>query len=356
MDWILPILGVLGAVFLVILLLIAVAIFAFRRKLKNAMAGLSDLKYSVVPRRLHLVPVDHIEWKDPERARAETSQLTALGFQPAGSYNVEEMDFLRIEAFARPGDYLYAAVYEHDKAGIWTDLVCRYQDDTSLTVTNNREGSEMDQRPGHGNIYDPGASVEKIYQRILQERPNRAMLPVSAAEFKPVFEKAYADSMDWRNSRGGATEDEIRAIMAATGQEVDEETVAEIRKAKENEAFSNMQETLREKFEEETSLSVPEWERVRDRLLFIYDGPSPELIAEMFLSSRVDADEEFDYDAELERARATVEQAGSARAGFAALVAPLTGDRAYERLGTVSGAVVADVWVQPDPEFDVEDE
>lgn len=356
MEWLLRILGVLGAIFLVIVVLILVAILAFRRKLKNAMEGLSDLKYSVVPRRLHLVPVDHVEWRDPERARAETSQLTALGFQPAGSYNVEEMDFLRIEAFARPGDYLYAAVYEHDKVGIWTDLICRYQDETSLTLTNNREGSEMDQRPGHGTIYDPGASVERIYQRMLQERPNRAMRSVSAADFKPVFEKAYADGMDWRNSRGGATEDEIRAIMAAAGQEPDEETIAQIRKAKESEAFSNMQETLREKYLEQTALSAAEWERIRDRLLFIYDGPSPDLIAEMFLSSREDADEEFDYDAELEQARATVAQAGSARTGFTALVAPLTGDRAYERIGTVSGPVVADVWVQPEPEFDVEDE
>lgn len=359
MEWVLRILGVLGALFLILILLIIGLIFLFKRKLKKLAEQFGDLQYAEVPRRVTLVTADAPDWKNPDRAHVETGALLGLGFEPVGAFTTEEMDYLRLQAFVKPAEYLYAVVYEHDKAGIWSDLVTRYEDDTSLTLSNAVEGGQMDQRPGHGNVYDRGAPVERLYERILQERPDRALRSVSAAEFKPTFERAYADEMDWRNSRGGATTEEIRAILAASGGEVDDEAIEQIRKTKESEAFANLTESLRERFLEQTPLSAAEWERVRERLLFIHDGLSPRFAADLLLSAvppEVDEDDEDAYERESERVAEKLRRASTIRAGFAELIAGAPSDRKFELLGVVTGSIPADVYVQPEYVDDPEDE
>lgn len=359
MEWVLRILGVIGALFLIMIVLIVAVIFTFKRKLKKLAEQFGDLQYSAVPRRVTLVPVDSPEWKDADRAHEEIGALLGLGFEPVGSFTTEEMDYLRLQALVNPAESLYAVVYEHDKAGIWSDLVARYLDDTSLTLSNAKDGGQMDQRPGHGNVYDRGAPVDRLYQRMLQERPDRPLQSVSAAEFKAEFEKAYADEMDWRNSRGGATVDEIRAILAANGEEVDEEAIEQIRKTKEAEAYANLTESLRERFLEQTPLTAAEWERVRERLLFVHDGLSPAYAAELYLNAYPplgDEDDEELYERESDRIAEMLRRAPTIRTGFSSLVSTVAEERRFEALGAVTGTVPADVYVQPELADDDDDD
>lgn len=51
-----------------------------------------------------------------------------------------------------------------------------------------------------------------MHERLLAEAGDRERREVDAAEFVAVYEGAYADDMDWRLERGGATVDEVRRI------------------------------------------------------------------------------------------------------------------------------------------------
>ena len=86
--------------------------------------------------------------------------------------------------------------------------------------------------------------------------------------------------MDWRNGRGGPTEREIRAIAAESGFEDDDALVEATREQMQEQALADLDETLRERFSRETSLSVAEWERVRDRLVIVHDRLTPEMLDE----------------------------------------------------------------------------
>jgi len=66
-----------------------------------------------------------------------------LGFTDTGSYLVPDLAALRLHALSKPDDFAYAVVYEHDAAGVWIDIVTRYQDGTSITYSTAKKGGEL---------------------------------------------------------------------------------------------------------------------------------------------------------------------------------------------------------------------
>ena len=185
-----------------------------------------------------------------------------------------------MHAWVNPDQAAIAVVYEHPVAGAWMDFVSRYDDGTRITFTNTGQGGGLDHQPGHLIERRPGLDPRSLYQEFFEARPERPAIPVRADEFVAVFEKAYADEMDWRNGRGGPTEREIRAIAAESGFEDDDALVEATRERMQEQALDDLDATLRQRFSRETSLSVAEWERVRDRLVIVHDRLTPERLDE----------------------------------------------------------------------------
>jgi hypothetical protein len=344
-------LQVLGILFLLLILLVIGGILLIRARLRSALKGLEDLKYGVTPARIHLHRRQELEWKDPAAAAASLDAIRGLGFQEVGPFGIEEMDFIRMHALVRPDDHAYAVVYEHDKVGVWVDFVTRYEDGTSITYANTAQGGEVDQRPGHGTVRAPGLDPPALYRRFLAERPQRAMKTPSADDFQTTFERAYADEMDWRNSRGGPTEEEIRAVAAASGEEIDEATLAAAREALAEQAAAGLQEALMERFLEKTTLSASRWEELRDRVVFVHDR----LTAEMTVSTFTDWTEPPDDEDEAWEKRLQDVRDTSPRASFAAWNEAAPEGRRFERIDTLTEPVPADVYVAPEQDWEEED-
>ncbi len=166
------------------------------------------------PDRIHLQPGGPGSWKN-SAARKPAEAFTSRGFADTGVHTIPEMPGVVVQLLAHVRDGLYAAVYEHPQAGIWLDLVSRYQDGTSVTYSTSLP-TALKPRPGHPTVNLPGLEPLAVLDRILAQRPRRALKPVSAEQAVSVFEQGYADSIDYRKQVGISTGE----VLATAGRKV----------------------------------------------------------------------------------------------------------------------------------------
>ncbi len=167
------------------------------------------------PLRIQLVPVDDRakgRFADPHRR-----ELESLGFTPIGLYSVREMPGVTLAAFTQSFQAVCAVIYRHPTAGVFIDMVSMTEDDRGLTVTNAPAGGNLDQPPGRAKIFEPKASLRRLYDRVVAERPEGPYRRLDASSFVRVFETEYAREMEWRKKRGGPTQEEVRREAHAMG-------------------------------------------------------------------------------------------------------------------------------------------
>lgn len=339
------VLQVLGALTLVFFVFVVVLILVVRSKLKRFFKKLEGMAQNItapnVPARLHLRTMAAPSWENAEAVAGQVESLPALGFVEGGTYQVEELPGFTLQAWFQLPRAVTAVVYEHPKAGVWTDLVTRYRDGTSATFHNRTGGVGVDHSPGHTIENFPNVNTREIYEHFLDRRPDRPAVVPTADEFVERFEKAYADEMDWRNSRGGATAEEIRRMAQLSGTTIDEETIEAVRNQSRERAAAQLDEAIRERFLAETSLSAAEWEKIRDRLVIIHDQMAQESFDEALLTGA----DEVDQDGETPVLDGT--PATSARRLFAEHNQRVPSRFRCEQIGAVQQPIEADVYVVP---------
>jgi hypothetical protein len=189
-----------------------------------------------------------------------------------------------------------------------------------------------------------------LHEFALKDRPQKPTRRLAIADFVHDFESAYADEMDWRASKGGVSEREIRAIAAMSGEESGDSIVEATREIARRQAEDHLQSRLVQEFQTHTRLRVKEWEEVEDRLVFVHDGMPRENLIEL-VESWSDAEFEDEDDDELELPANL-----PSRALFAKLNARLPQERRFRKLDTVAQPVEADVYVAPEGGSDDEDD
>ena len=344
-------LQILGGLCLGVILLILLLIggwWVLKRRIRQAIEGLGDLRYQITPARLHLRRQEQVEWKDPAAVTAIVEALRGEGFQEAGVYVPDEMDYLRIHALAHPAHAAYGVVYEHDKAGVWIDLWSKYENGDGITYTTAPQGQEIESPPGQAKVYEVGGDPAALFRRLVAERPTSGLIPTPADGFVQMFERSYAESMDWRNARGGPSEEEIRRVAIASGEEVTDEMVAECRAQNLEQAIVGLQEALRERFLDTTTLSAREWEEIEDRLTFVFDLMTPTHIAGLFT-------EEIEWNDEGEPIFPGSVTGRPARIMFERLNERLPEERRYRKIGELNKPVDTDVYVAPEEVDDVDE-
>jgi hypothetical protein len=344
------VLQVLGVMFLLLILFVVFVVLVIRAKLRGFARNLegfaSSMTAAQTPARIHLRPMAAPSWEDAEAIESQAAPLPDLGFTKAGDYQVEEIPGLSLEAWVNPDKAVTAVVYEHPVAGVWTDMVTRYEDGSRATFANTAQGGGVDHAPGHTVERFAGIGSKELYHRHLAQRPDRPVVVPTAEGFLERFETAYADEMDWRNSRGGTTEAEIREIARLAGQTYDENVIAATRQMAQARAMVQLDEAIRERFLKETTLPASEWEGLRDRVFAVHDRMTQEAFEEavnFHLEFGGEEDEEgvpqIDGSSE-----------GSPRRLFARLNAEKPEAKRCRKLGEVTQPVAADVYAAPEPE------
>lgn len=334
-------LQILGVILLVLVLIVGLAILTlllkFRRFAKTARQFLEELgQSSATPAKVTLERMATATWSDAKAIGRTVEPLPDLGFEQVGTFQVAEIDGLQLQAWIQPKEDVTAVVYEHPQAGVWLDLVTRYADGTRWTYANTSQGSGVDHQPGHTVERFPGVDTRGLYQKHLADRDSKPREKADPATFVAVFEKAYSDEMEWRNSRGGPTEEEIHRIAALANDTYDERVLRGTRQALQAHALDQLNDSLRERFLEESNVLAAEQERLRDRLVIIHDMLSLDAIEET-LSDWLDR--EFD---------SSHFEDAPPRVAFAAFNLTLPVEERFHKLGELEEPIDADVYRGPE--------
>jgi hypothetical protein len=337
-------LQILGALFLMVVLAVVAGVLFLRMKLRTflkSVEGVSQLAATRTPSRIHLERVLNPDWSDEETFESRSAPLASLGFEPVGAFSVAELAGLQLAAWVHPRERVTAVVYEHPQASIWLDFYSHHEDGTRVTFSNTSQGTGVDHAPGHDSRRFPGLEATQLYARFVAERPNKPRVPMPADEFAKRFEKTYADEMDWRNSRGGPTLAEIRAVTAKRGIPEDENLVLATRALMHEQALDALNESIIEHYLEQSRIPAAEWMELSDRVLIVHDGLDADRL-QSSIGDLLSTDEEDDETPDLGQYGAS-----SLRSAFLAFNEARPAARRFRRMGQVDTPVAADLYVAP---------
>ena len=352
------ILAIIGGIVVAIVLLLVLGLFAVRWKLRKLVkqfegiaeaAAVSGSGQLVPPMRIRLRPDNSYEWLDADRIKSVGDDIAEKGFVRIGTFSTVP-ETAPFEAWHDPERSIYATINEHSVSGVSLDLVSLGQDGSSFTISSG----PSDQFPRPDNIVlesMTGAEPSALVERFLEKRPDAPAVQTSAESFPGAFENAWQRVMDFRVEQGVPTQDEIRRLCFADPGDADDEAVNQIHEMWQMEIGNARRRQVRETFLSTSGLTALEWDRMRDRAIFIFDElPAMEIAEIMIDGGRLeDYDDEFDdpFEAIEERVTELLNES-SARDVFAKLNAEQNPDDRFEKIGGVSEPVPADVYLGPD--------
>ena len=149
---------------------------------------------------------------DEERQRM-ADPLLNRGFTKVGMFDVPEMPGLDIFQLVNVNTSAYANLYSHPRAGKWVELVTRYQDGVFCSYST-QVARGLEHRPGDVHVNAPGTDSGELYDRMLRERPQSPMVPLTSDEVPRLFEKGYRELMFWRKHKGISPEEVAKVAVS----------------------------------------------------------------------------------------------------------------------------------------------
>lgn len=327
------ILQVLGIVFVAIVVVAVLAIYFIRKKLQAFAKQMELAAHASVP-RINLVRLNDAEPDVRKAMEPMVKELGGMGFAPAGMYSIEEMPGFTIAAMIKHDDNICAVAYHNPDLGTWVDLWGKYGEETSLTVSTAPAGGELDQMPGHKKIFLKGATVAEAWKKFVDGKAGD-FLEISPGQFKRIYEESYAEDMDWRQERGGATIEEIRRIADNMEGDFTDEEVELARRQIELQASQRLEEECIRQYLEVSGMSALKWQEMSEDVFAVHEKMSGTEVFELFFDMIHMNDEQMDRIEDMAKeGRSSLEMADQVM-----LIIP-TG-RLYEKLGEVDKPVSA---------------
>jgi hypothetical protein len=208
-------------VVIVVLVVVLVAWRLFGRKLlatylvskagDSAAKAIGTKAIHAQPDWINLKRVSFPQWTDANGVQAMVRPLLADGFVSAGIYTPDKMPGVMIDMLVKPTDFLAAHVYDHPKAGSWIEIVTRYEDGSSATITT-LAATGLALPPFVSTIRADKAPADQLAQRLVRERKPGEMKAVTAETVIREFEENYAKYMLWRKNTQ-VTAEELTKIV-----------------------------------------------------------------------------------------------------------------------------------------------
>lgn len=355
-------LQILGVLFLLIVAYVAFRVLLLVGKAALILYGVkklvSQVEVSTPSATIRLVPVHAARWDNAD-ADALAAGLPGLGYEEVGFFDLDIMGGLRLQAWVHSDLGLYSVVYSSPRAGIWSDVVTKYEDGTSLTYSNSPHGGKLKQRPGRENVVFKGLGTDELHRKMLAERPGRPTRRLTTDEFAPDFERAHAEEMAWRASPEGfdpAVVTPGAGLAGLIGGKFTPDQIRQVRESMVRSMYEVVAQKLRPRYRASAMLTDEDWARIEPRLVFVWDTMNVEslraVLAEWdglperdrldnFLGDDREAGDEGD------------EGVGHVRLSFAELNAGVPADRRLLKIGEVAlelfeaQSQTADVYERP---------
>lgn len=186
----------------------------FRTAVRVALKDVGDKALARQVDEVHLVKKDVFRGNQIDEEREHMAEpLLNRGFTRVGLFAVQEMPGVDIFQLVNVNTSVYANLHSHPKAGTWIELVTRYQDGVFCSFSTQPDRG-FEQRPGDIHVHAPGADAGGLYERMLRERPQGAMVQLTSDEVPQLFEKGYAELMFWRKHRGMSPEEVAKVAVS----------------------------------------------------------------------------------------------------------------------------------------------
>lgn len=200
------------------------ALFLLSGAGRSALKDIGKQAVAAQPDKITLSPISRPVWQDAG-VQPIISSLRSTGFSDAGVYSVDKMPGVKVAILVKPEVYVAAHVYEHPKAGVWIELVTRYLDGTSTTLTTLPSTGQ--QQPAWlTTLRSAKAPAADLVQQLIRDRRPGAIKPVSAQQAPREFEEGFAKYMSWRKATP-MTADEVAPTVKkwAEKREVSAQTI-----------------------------------------------------------------------------------------------------------------------------------
>jgi hypothetical protein len=294
-------------------------------------------------------------WFHGDEFDEQNSQFESSGFTVLGDYEVEGLP-LRVRGFQHQDHQLYGVIYDHATAGVWCDVVRRYADETSWTVSSGKEPG-MDSPPWHTPRFMPGQPVGELLATLLNSSPTSGIQSAGADKFVQRFEAAYKKEMNWRIERGGATEQEIRRVCELNGQDCTAEQIEQIQGLWKTAIGEFLSAQVLRGWRKDSGMPAREFDRIADRLVVIHNRLTPEQVLEAFLSDYEADDSDDDQMHETVKAWCSAESTISA---FRRLIKEKGTETHWTLICELQKPLAAEIWERveehQEDDFDDDDE
>lgn len=319
----------------------------FEGMMKQFQGAHSALLY-VPPMKLKLTPAEEEDIGHPQEFELATLEVQNQGFQRGGLFHLGELGGV-CRALFHPERKVDAVVYDHPLLNVWIEYGLIQPDGSSISFSNCQQTSGLDKPPGRDSRFFPGEQIAALWERFrlaIQGQPT----PDSRAEgFQERFETSYAQEMQWRIDRGGVTEEEVRRCVEMGGGEFTDEHCQMVQQTWQMRISQHIDEELRSAFTEGATMSVAQYEKARDHLVFIHDRTAP-MQLQMYLKDADESDDDDDFDEDESNPQLLKLQqrcqTTSPRIVFRELLEAGDLDEDYELVEQMSAPFPADVYVQ----------
>jgi hypothetical protein len=195
------------------LVIVIVAIVASRLVLKEV--GKKAL--AKIPETAKLIPTDSPNWQNRSLIDSQTSPLKFRGFEDVGSYQVASMPGVLLKILFHQATNVAAHVYEHPRAGSWTEMATRYTDGRSATITTLPDKG-VSAPPWIKTTRVPsGTPTDQMFQQHTAERDKTGIKTLAPADTIREFEDGYARYMQWKKTTG-ISADEVARVAKKAGR------------------------------------------------------------------------------------------------------------------------------------------
>ena len=169
---------------------------------KKALAAVGERAMMKLPDTVRLSRVEFPAWTNGGFVKEQAEPLLRCGFADAGIYSLDRMPGVFLQILCEPAAGVVAYVYDHPHAGSWTEMVTRYIDGSTNSVTTMAP-TGMRNPDWFRKIHaDKALPTNRIYERFLALRRQRGMVAVATADVVSDFEATYRKLASWRQETG----------------------------------------------------------------------------------------------------------------------------------------------------------
>lgn len=267
-------LKILGVVFLIVLSVVAYfgwKIYRFRKEIVN-----SDISraLSVLPSMdMELEPSNKDEWAEKELLKYNESVLKKVGATHVGYYSIYSGHAIIKISIWNFKQQAVAAIYEastdiaQDNHTFIYEISCKTEDG-SFCITSNNHAVYGSRPVNHKLIHRESNSIIELLNLMKSELPKGSKIQ-KIVDSKEFFIECYEDTSEWSWREGQLRSEKNMQVMASIGVDLTDEMLEELIEMGQSYSVELNINRARRILAKNAKMSAAQWEKIRDRLVFI---------------------------------------------------------------------------------------